>query len=339
MTNSKLYKEKLHIEYMKIDEYNQRFGKYGPGNGVPRKKSFGRKALEAVLIGAGVVGSMFGANYLVGCADKRNAEARDEPRQEETIPVPGPTPRIVPIDEYDTIEPESDPEKQEIPVQPEEKLDKQKAKPRHRLASKGTVVLDPGHGMGNRQKGKLDAGATYGANNEHKESEYVLAQAKKIKEYLEARGYTVKLTREDEKTPVKLWERNVKDADVFVSLHYNAPDSRTNTSANGTETYYNSEQGRELAGYIHPRLVKAIGTRDRGIKQSGYRVLRGKVPASVLVETGFISNPEDRAKTSGYADEKAIAEGIHAYLAQKAKENSIRLAVKKAVDEYETSRK
>lgn len=174
---------------------------------------------------------------------------------------------------------------------------------------KEVIVLDPGHGMSNRTDGVYDPGAVSG---EYKEAELVLAQAKKIKEYLEARGYTVQLTREDAKTSTPLGSRNTGKGDAFVSLHYNASD---NASANGTEVLYNDEESKELANHIHQAVVRAIETRDRGLKhRPGLRVLKGGKTPSVIVETGFISNPGDRAKASGYADERAIADAIHAYL-------------------------
>ena len=174
-----------------------------------------------------------------------------------------------------------------------------------------TIVLDPGHGMDNRTKGLYDPGAVSG---EYKEAELVLAQAKKVKEYLEAKGYIVYLTRKNSSDSTPLRSRtsfaNGKKADVLVSLHYNAAES---TSANGTEVLYSTEEGKKLAELIQSKLVKAIGTTNRGVKpRPGLRVLKGSTPA-VIVETAFISNEEDRKKASGYADEKAIAEAIHTY--------------------------
>ena len=190
---------------------------------------------------------------------------------------------------------------------------KEQAKPQTQKQSKNKIiVLDAGHGMSNRTDGVYDPGAVSG---DYKEAEIVLTQAEKVKELLEAKGYTVFLTRTDNKTATPLGNRTKfaqeKNADVLVSLHYNASDS---ADANGTEVLYNGEQGKTLAQYIHQAVVKAIATKDRGIKErTDLRVLKSSIP-SALVETAYISNEADRQKASGYSDEKAIADGIHNYI-------------------------
>jgi len=179
------------------------------------------------------------------------------------------------------------------------------------------IVLDAGHGMSNRTDKVYDPGAVSG---DYKEAEIVLSQAEKVKELLEAKGYTVFLTRTDAQTSTPLGNRTKvasdKNADILVSLHYNASDS---ADANGTEVLYNGEQGKALAQYIHDAVVKALGTKDRGIvERTDLRVLKAGIP-SALVETAFISNSGDRQKASGYADEQAIADGIDAYFNAGAK--------------------
>lgn len=299
---------------MKKRRKESEYGKYGPvtiqnresseNSNLPRhlrpnksKKSLRRKVLEGIgLIGIGtaIIGSLWGC-YEMGTKRAQGSE--------NTIPAET-DPKLKPVEkQVKTL------------LENEEKLEA--GYPLHwkpATKSQGTIVLDAGH-----RNNKYDRGATYGSKNEHKESEYVLSQAKKVKEYLEAKGYNVHLTRNSEDKPVSLDKRlnfaRKKKADVFVSLHYNSAKSNT---AEGTETLYYTPEGKTLASYIQPRLVKAIKTKDRGIKyrKNVFVLKSGKIP-SALVETVFINNDKDRKKASGYADEKAIAEGIHEYMEAK----------------------
>ncbi len=92
------------------------------------------------------------------------------------------------------------------------------------------VVIDPGHGG-------HDPGAI--GPNGVKEKDIVLDVAKRIKRTLEAKGdYEVYLTRDKDEF-LSLEERTVianrKNADLFISVHANAHDSR---NIRGMETYF-----------------------------------------------------------------------------------------------------
>ena len=58
---------------------------------------------------------------------------------------------------------------------------------------------------------------------------------------------------------------NSEKADVFVSIHCNAAE---NKSANGTETFYwtSDTKSRTLANCVQNRLLDALRTRNRGLK-------------------------------------------------------------------------
>jgi N-acetylmuramoyl-L-alanine amidase len=47
---------------------------------------------------------------------------------------------------------------------------------------------------------------------------------------------------------------------------------------------------------VQAELNQALELRDRGVKQAPFRVLMGAAMPAVLVELGFISNPEEEAK-------------------------------------------
>lgn len=89
-------------------------------------------------------------------------------------------------------------------------------------------------------------------------------------------------------------EANAWDADIFISLHTNAA---INPSANGAEALIysrNSETAYGLAEDILEEMTLVTGVRNRGvIERPGLYVLRRTNMPAVLVEMGFITNPQD----------------------------------------------
>lgn len=98
-------------------------------------------------------------------------------------------------------------------------------------------------------------------------------------------------------------------ADYFISLHTNAS---SNSNASGSEAYAYSESsnGYRLGEEIVGNLSEATGMRNRGVfvRPSLY-VLRRTYMPSVLVEMGFITNPEDARIMSQNPD--LVAQGIY----------------------------
>lgn len=167
------------------------------------------------------------------------------------------------------------------------------------------VCIDPGHG------GK-DPGAESGGVQE---KDITLTVALKIGALLT--GYEVVYTR-DEDVYVGLAERaliaNQAKADLFVSVHCNSAPS---ASANGMEVYVHttrSAASKRAASAIYDCLLPVSGLRGRGVKADNFAVLRETKMPAVLIELGFISNPDDRAKLtdSAWQDDaaQAIADGI-----------------------------
>jgi len=171
------------------------------------------------------------------------------------------------------------------------------------------VVLDPGHGGS-------DPGAVSGAI---KEKDLNLSVALKTKSRLEGMGYSVIMTRYDD-TAVNLQERpqiaNRANADVFVSIHHN---SLTDPTVYGLETYYCPQYSGEgktmeqypLANEIHNSILDATGANNRNIRQqSGFVVIRKTNMPAILIEGGYMSNPNElKLITSDYYQE-LIADGI-----------------------------
>jgi N-acetylmuramoyl-L-alanine amidase len=196
------------------------------------------------------------------------------------------------------------------------------------------VVLDPGHG--GKDKGAVSPRKVY-------EKLVVMDVAKRIRNHLQARGLTVRFTRDDDRT-LTLAQRTQKakqlGADLFVSLH---ADSASKT-AEGAGTFvlslpncYSTHgygkgapsstahignkhdiANQALAFRIQQNLIKSTGQTDRGVKRARFQVLRDAPCPAALVELAFITNPkEERMVIDPNGREKlarGVANGIAAYL-------------------------
>ncbi len=178
------------------------------------------------------------------------------------------------------------------------------------------IVIDPGHGGS-------DPGATRGDQHE---ANLTLDMAERLRDILTARGWQVVLTRT---TDVDVYKPNdsaheelqARDAiannagaRMLISIHVN---SFVNAGPHGTTTYYSKPGDVPLARAVQASAAAQLGTHDDGIVKSKlYVTLHANMPA-VLVETAFISNPDDLAKlTSPDWRQKlalSIADGVQSY--------------------------
>jgi N-acetylmuramoyl-L-alanine amidase len=181
------------------------------------------------------------------------------------------------------------------------------------------IILDPGHG--GRDPGAL--------GNDLVEKDINLDVSLKVRDLLEKKGAIVYLTRKIDKT-VALPDRFVfskrYDADIFVSIHTNAHYE----NFDGTEVYFNkkpyeedgyanpfSEKSYELAKMIHFSLLEEISTKDNGIYDDAFRVLRKNTVPSALIELGYLSNNSDankiKSETFRIDSASGIVKGIESY--------------------------
>ena len=108
---------------------------------------------------------------------------------------------------------------------------------------------------------------------------------------------------------------NSEKADIFVSIHCNAAE---NKSANGTETFYwtSDTKSRTLANCVQNRLLDALRTRNRGLKDGTWLyVLKHTAMPAILTEVGFISNEKEERLVNDNIKKigGAIAKGILDY--------------------------
>jgi len=149
-----------------------------------------------------------------------------------------------------------------------------------------TIVIDPGHG-GN------DSG-TIGANGTL-EKELALQTAQLLKTQLENVGATVIITRKQDyylSLSARVNSAHLYNADAFISIHY---DSAAQDDVRGITQYYYHYFQKELALEIDNSLQEIDGLKNRGVHFGNYQVLRHNSQPSVLLELGYLSNPEEEA--------------------------------------------
>jgi len=176
------------------------------------------------------------------------------------------------------------------------------------------IVLDPGHG--GRYPGAIGSMGT-------KEKNIVLQISLKVGDVLVKNGVETVYTRTSDNIAwsTNLTESlqaicdvsNIEKPDYFVSIHAN---SFTTPTVSGIETFYSSGSaaGAKLAQAVQTELIKETGRVDRKIKTASYYVLENTDATAILVETSFLSNPEEEILlgTDAYQNKlaKAIATGI-----------------------------
>lgn len=104
-------------------------------------------------------------------------------------------------------------------------------------------------------------------------------------------------------------DANSWGANYFISIHANASE---NPQANGSEVYVYRlyTQADWLAQHVLQGIVNAVGTKDNGVRaRTNLYVLRRTAMPAILVELGYLSNPQDAEKLR--RDRLGFAQGIY----------------------------
>ncbi|MFJ7700575.1 N-acetylmuramoyl-L-alanine amidase [Lysinibacillus fusiformis] len=169
------------------------------------------------------------------------------------------------------------------------------------------IIIDPGHG------GK-DPGTVVGTIEE---KNIVLKVSTLVTQKLEAAGANVLMTRTEDTYPTREGRVDFSHGnygEIFVSIHANYAN---NTAAQGTETYYAKtlgdvyEEDIDLATFVNNQIVKNVNMKDRKVKEMKYVVIANTNIPAILVELGFLSNSEDRAKLTDDQYVELFAESIY----------------------------
>ena len=208
-----------------------------------------------------------------------------------------------------------------------------------------TVVIDPGHG------GVGYIGAVGG--NGTQEKHLALETAQVLQKALEKKDIPSILTRTGDyqlTIPVRTYLANKVQPELFISIHYNGGFNTTTSKIPGTEIFYQNKNAESLraATSVYPLLRDALATVGSDVQywyatkypgvrkvyvtrttRDFYGILRRTngvfantepVP-SILVEIGFLPNPEEEVLYNDNENIIAIADsmarGINLYLAGK----------------------
>ena len=178
-----------------------------------------------------------------------------------------------------------------------------------------TVVLDAGHGGGD--PGKVGVGDVV-------EKEINLEIAKKVEKLLKKEKIKVIMTREEDAMltgdsgtgtkAVDMKERvriiNKEAPQLAVSIHQN---SYQDAVVHGAQVFYysNSPEGESAAKVMQEALlsVDADNTRQAKANDTYYLLKRREVP-TIIVECGFLSNPEDAMNLCDEEYQNKVSEAI-----------------------------
>ena len=191
------------------------------------------------------------------------------------------------------------------------------------------VVIDAGHG-GRNTGARSVADGIY-------EKHYTLDWAERLGNLLAAEGWQVRLTRTND-ADVGLSDRvaiaDEHHADLFISLHFNS--AAPSEEQHGLETYcltptgmpstltrgYEDDpslvfpnnafdaQNLEYAFHLHCALLPVVKM-DRGVRRARFlTVLRGEHCPAVLIEGGYLSNPEEARRIADPAYRQQLAAAL-----------------------------
>lgn len=205
------------------------------------------------------------------------------------------------------------------------------------------ICIDPGHqtkgdmseepvAPGSSEKKFKVSWGTQGVATKIPEYELTLSASKILKKDLEQMGFKVIMTRETNDVNITNSERaifaNDNNADLVIRIHADGSDDSSITGA----SLHIPSQDSQYTSKIYPESNECAKLISLQMKQDGFKVnniyqrsdLTGfnwsKVPV-VLVEMGFMSNPEEDQKMAetSYQEKmmKSVAEGAQAYFENK----------------------
>lgn len=193
------------------------------------------------------------------------------------------------------------------------------------------IVIDPGHG--GRDPGAIGVNGLF-------EKVVNLDISHRLRDLLVAQGFDVVMTREDDRLLVDYGSSGDKQkdlqarvdvatrerADLFISIHANSYPYKKEPQ--GTMVLYFdpgnydssykptwqmekwSAESKRLAYTVLSSITSRVGTKNLGVVPRNVYVVRmGTVP-SILVETAFLSNPEDAANLADPGFRQQVAEAI-----------------------------
>ena len=95
------------------------------------------------------------------------------------------------------------------------------------------------------------------------------------------------------------------------------PDNLDPNKSRGTSIFYYYEQARPLAECILNEMTSQLGMNNDKVRQASLALVRNTNALSILIEVGYLINPDDssmiRESDFQKATAKAIANGLEKY--------------------------
>ncbi len=174
------------------------------------------------------------------------------------------------------------------------------------------IFVDPGHGG-------RDPGTSYG---KIEEKDIVLEISKKLRDELMEKGAIVYMTRESDDDLSSKWDTKKKrgdlyrrilmykkyNAELYLSIHINY---YSNTKEQGAEVLYNSiNPENKIFGEILMNNFKTKLGSKRILKKTDLYMYKNTTTPGVLIECGFLSNPNERYLMQKSSYQKKLSEII-----------------------------
>lgn len=195
------------------------------------------------------------------------------------------------------------------------------------------ICIDPGHqekgnnalepvGPGSTEKKPKVSSGTRGVYTGKPEYVLTLEVSMRIKDKLEARGYKVVMTRQTHDVDISNKERaevaGNAAADLFVRIH---ADGDSSSKTRGASVLYPAEsvsataeqydKSKTAAEIVLADLVAATGVKSRGTAaRSDLSGFNWSTVPNVLIEMGFMTNPDEDKLLSTDEYQESMAEGI-----------------------------
>lgn len=174
------------------------------------------------------------------------------------------------------------------------------------------IFVDPGHGG-------RDPGTSYG-NIEEKD--IVLEISKELRDNLMEKGAIVYMTRETDEDLSSIWDTKKKrgdlyrrilmykekNAELYLSIHINY---YSDSSESGAEVLYNpiNKENKLFGEILMNNFKTALGSK-RKLKTTDLYMYKNTTVPGVLIECGFLSNPNERYLLQKESYQKKLSEII-----------------------------
>ncbi len=176
------------------------------------------------------------------------------------------------------------------------------------------ILLDPGHGSSE------DLGSV--GNGGIPEKDVTIVVSKLLRDRLTKRGATVIMTREgdDDIGPNERAQLITKvEPTIALSLHYNAlPDGGDAEKTQGLSAFWYHPQSQSLAQFLHDYVTQKLDRKSDNVFWNNLALARPTVAPSILIELGYMINPEEYAWITNPVQQNkladTLADGIEAWL-------------------------